>query len=143
MNAFTATGLRQISAPAMARQRAAGKRARRAAEKAPDERAALNHGWRSWRRERLETLLAGPHGPAAGELIAFLAAMTLADAAALLARVAQGPWREADANTRFEILALIDDTIVELRERAGLAPFSDPLPGQPPNVFLLLREALR
>jgi hypothetical protein len=106
---------------------------------------------RAWRRRAAarsitagrETLLAGPHGPAARDLIAFLAAMTLADAAVLLARVERGPWREANADTRFEILELIDDAIVELRERAGLAPFRDPLPGQPPNVFLLLREALR
>src|SRR6476659_11100090 len=87
-------------------------------------------GVRAWRRRAAarsitagrETLLAGPHGPAARDLIAFLAAMTLADAAVLLARVERGPWREANADTRFEILELIDDAIVELRERAGLAP---------------------
>ena len=69
--------------------------------------------------------------------------MTLGDASALLAHVKQGPWRDSDADTRFEILSLVDAAIVQLRERAGMEPFDDPSFDRPPNVFLLLREWLR
>jgi hypothetical protein len=77
--------------------------------------------------------------------VGFLESVTLGDEAALLAFVKQGPWREADSDTRFEILALVDTAIVRLRERDGLAPFDDGLPwsDQPPGAFLMLREWLR
>jgi hypothetical protein len=143
MNAFAEIGARQISAPAKARQRAVEKRARKAEQKALAERDTLHRGWKKWRRERIEVLLSGPHGNAARDLVAFLADMTLDDASALLTRVKQGPWRSCDADTRFEVLSLIDAAIIRLRERADMPAFDDPLPGQPPNAFLILRECLR
>jgi hypothetical protein len=143
MNAFTEIGARQISAPAKARQRATEKRARKTEQKVLAERDTLHHGWKRWRHKRVEALLSGPHGSAARDLIAFLTDMTLSDASALLARVKQGPWRDSDADTRFEILSLVDAAIVRLRERADMEPIDDALPGQLPNGFLLLREWLR
>jgi hypothetical protein len=41
-----------------------------------------------------------------------------------------------------KILALVDAAIIQRRERMGLLPFDDSLPGQPPNVFLILRKQL-
>jgi hypothetical protein len=69
--------------------------------------------------------------------------MTLEDGAALIAQLERGPWRDADPNVRFEILALVDERIIALRERTGLVSFDDPLPGEPASVFLLIREALQ
>jgi hypothetical protein len=94
-------------------------------------------------RERVEKLLGGPHRAAAHELMAFLATMTLADAPALLARVKRGPWRSADADTRFEFLSIVDTPMVGLRERHELPPFDDPLFEAAPIAFLTLREWLR
>ena len=70
---------------------------------------------------------------------------TLGAAAALIALVKRGPWRTADADTRFEVLALIDAAIVTLRERAGLPPIDDTLPwtDEPLTVFQVIREMLR
>jgi hypothetical protein len=53
-----------------------------------------------------------------------------------------GPWGDADSDTRFEILGLLDAMIVKHREKMGLAPFDDALPGQPDDLFLLLRQHL-
>jgi hypothetical protein len=80
------------------------------------------------------SLLAGPYGADARALLGFLKNMTLTSAAELVDTIDR-PWREADADTRFEVLSLIDDAIVALRERNGLPPLDDPLPGQPDNVF--------
>ena len=138
MNAFEQLAELQIPAPRKARQRAAEKRA----EKAQTEKKQQLAVWRAWRKERREALLAGPHAQAARELAGLLDTLTLNDGDELIERVRRGPWREADADTRFQILSLIDNALIALRERHGLAPIDDALPGEEPNVFLVLREEL-
>ena len=69
--------------------------------------------------------------------------MTMESPNALVEYVRADSWHSADADTRFLVLHLISAAIVQLRERNGLPPFDDPLFGQPPNVFLILRELLR
>jgi hypothetical protein len=145
VSAFLDLAERQIAAPRKARMRAAEVRAARkaAADEALAERGEMFRRWKRWRKERVAAVLSGPHSDAARELAGFLESMTLADEAALLALVKQGPWREADGDTRFEILALVNAAIVRLRERDGLAPFDDPLPVAPPSAVLMLRGWLR
>ena len=128
----------QIASPRKARTRAAEKR-----DAALAERSNLHRGWRIWRRQRVEELTAGPHGAAVRALREFLAAMKLGDASALVAAVENGPWRDADADTRHEVLCLVDHAIIALRERSGLPPFDDRLPGQPPTAFEIIKGILR
>jgi hypothetical protein len=146
-DAFLELSERQIAAPRKARMRAVEKRAasKTAAEKALDARNTQARAWYAWRRERRDALLSGPHGQAATELREFLSGMTLASGAELITLVRRGPWRNADDNTRFTVLALIDDEIIKLRERSNLAPFDDSLPfgDAPPTAFHVLREVLR
>jgi hypothetical protein len=111
-----------------------------AAEKKLVDDARQLRAWRRWRRERLEALLAGPYAEAARTLLDFLKTMTRPSA--LIDFVKAGPWTDADANVRAEILALVDAVIIKRREKMGLAPFDDALPGQSLNVFLILREQL-
>jgi hypothetical protein len=96
--------------------------------------------WKRWRRERLEALLAGPYGDTARALLTHLKTMTTPST--LLAFIKAGPWSEAGDDVRFEILALVDAIVTKYREKMGLAPFDDALPGQPDNLFLLLRQHL-
>jgi hypothetical protein len=88
----------------------------------------------------VEALLNGPYAEAAKALLAF--SKVVAGPTALIDFIAAGPWSEADADTRFEILALVDATIIRRREHMGLIPLDDALPGQPDNLFLILRERL-
>jgi hypothetical protein len=113
-----------------------------AKEKALKERRIGLRMWRHWRRERLETLLHGPYGGAVRTLLVLLKRSP--KPATLLAAIRIGPWAEADADTRFEILALVDAAIVKRREISGLPPFDDALPfsDKPPNFFVVLRELL-
>jgi hypothetical protein len=140
-NPFLDVAELQVSAPRKARARAAEKRA---AAKL-DERDKLAEKRHAAQRKRLDALLAGPHGSAAQALIAFLQGMTLASAGELVEVVRAGPWLTADADTRFEVLALVDTEIVALRERHELVPFDDALPfsDEPPGAFLQLREWLK
>lgn len=66
----------------------------------------------------------------------------MAGPTALIDFIASGPWSDADADTRFELLALVDATIIRRREHMGRVPLVDALPGQPDNLFLILREQL-
>jgi hypothetical protein len=143
MNAFLEFAEKQTPASVKARQRAAENRRTTAAEKALAERDDLFHLWKRWRHERLETLLAGPHGDVAHELIAFLQRMTLDDGAQLVELVCAAGWGHTDADTKFEILSLINAAITALRERAKLPPFDDPLPDAAPTTFLIIRELFR
>jgi hypothetical protein len=96
--------------------------------------------WAKWRRQRVEQLCNGPHGDAAQALLLF--SKTVPAPSALLDFIARGPWAGTDADTRYEILSLLDAMIIKRRERMGLPSFDDALPGQPDNLFLLLRELL-
>jgi hypothetical protein len=114
-------------------------------QKTREQKALAEHSqqlrqWKSWRRERLENLLAGPYAEPTRALLAFL--KTMSTPSALVAFIKSGPWNDADADVRSEVLTLIDTAIVARREHAGLPPFDDPLPGEPPGAFLHLREHL-
>jgi hypothetical protein len=137
INAFLDLADRQISAPRQARRRRLVE-----APRQTTEREQLSAAWRQWHSERHAALVAGPHGDAVGRLFDFLDGMTLDQGAALIELIKGGPWRQAAADTRFEVLALIDTAIVGLRTRSGLSPFDDALPGNRPNVFLGIREVL-
>jgi hypothetical protein len=144
MNAFLEYAEKQTPASVKARQRATEKRhVTKAEEKALAEREDLFRLWKKWRRERLETLLTGPHGDAAQELVAFLKTMKLEDGARLIELVRAGGWERTDDDTKFEVLSLINAAITALRERAELPPINDSLPSEKPTAFLIIREMFR
>jgi hypothetical protein len=142
-NAFLDYAEKQTPAAAKARLRAAEKRAATAAEKKFAEREQTHALWKRYRAERIEELLTGPYAKAAHALIVFLGTMTGTDEAALIDLVKGGPWHSAPDDIRFEILVLIDTALTSQRKRAGLPPFDDGLPGEPPTSLVTIRELLR
>jgi hypothetical protein len=107
---------------------------------ADDER--LLRAWRNWHRERLDEAMAGPHGVVVVQVVEFLKTMSPASANALLALMRSQVWADVDADTRFELLHLINSTITRLREKNGMPPIDDPLPDSRENVFLLVKKYL-
>jgi len=74
----------------------------------------------------------------------FLESMTIEDGGRLIDLVLRGPWRRADADTRYLLLGLIDTRIVFLRETEGWAPFDDSIPfGGEPTAFEIIRAELQ
>ena len=108
-------------------------------EKALQERNRLSQAHRRWRKQAIDTLLNGPLSAAARVLVDFLDRMQSDDECGLIDLVRSGPWRDADADTRFLILVLVDAAVIRLRERAELAPFDDPL-DEEKSAFLRIRE---
>src|SRR5262249_31490029 len=135
MNAFLDLAETQIPAPVKARRRAAEKRAATREEKALAERDAQFWHWQREHRAELDAALAGPHGGALAQLVAFLDAMTLESDRTLIEQVRPDDWRTADGDIRFLVLRLVGEAIMRLRERNGLPPFDDPLLDQPPSAF--------
>jgi hypothetical protein len=137
MNAFLDLADRQVSAPVKAQRRAVEKRAARREE----EHGRLAAARQRYERERLVEAFAGQHGEKLRQFIEFLDIVTLQSAAALIDRARE--FQAADDDTRFLVLRSIDSAIIRLRERHKMMPFDDPLPGQPLNAFLTIREILR
>jgi hypothetical protein len=131
-----------IVAPRKARIQAAEARAERKRQEALEERGKLFRLWQHWHRQQVEQLRAGPYAAAVHELAGFLETLSLTSGPELIKLVRRGPWRDADPDTRFQILRLIDAALVQLRERRGLAPFNDALPDEPPTVFQIIRDDL-
>lgn len=109
-------------------------------EKVLTDEAYLLRSWRAWHREILAEALAGPHAELMQGLMARLENMP--SAAELVDFVTQQDWSAIDDDTRFIALFETSTTIAKHREKQGLDPFSDPLPHQPPNAFLLIKQIL-
>jgi hypothetical protein len=135
------TAFADAHAPLRQPRRVSTRQAKRQAEMVA-ERAQLFRLYRRQRKEDIGALLAGPYGAAAQILIDFLENTGPTSAPDLIERVQSGPWHVADRDTRALIFGLIDAALIQLRERAGLAPFDDPLPGEKTDVFLVIREML-
>jgi hypothetical protein len=140
MNPFEVYGDRQIPHPRKARLRAAEKRLL----KVHEEKQELSKAYRKYRAEKHEKLVTGPYKAAAGELIGFLESMDLESGTDLIVLVERGPWRNADRDTQYEILNLVNRAIVKLRERNGLCPFDDALESDASlTVFQIIRGVLQ
>jgi len=111
-------------------------------EKELRDNAHLLRAWRRWHHEQLGEVLAGPHGTAVAKVMAFLKRTNPQSAPALIALLREHDWSQMDADVRFVVLHEINEAITRLRERAGLAPIDDALPGERMTAFLLIKEHL-
>ncbi len=116
---------------------------KKAVIKALNERDLLMRLWKRWRQDLLTTALQNKHQDDIQKLIDFLQTLTLQDEGRLVKVVRLGQWQTAHKDIRFLVLRLIDAKLIALREKAELDPFDDPLPGQPLDAFLTLRNELR
>lgn len=146
-NPFLALADAQIVRPVKAQALRATLRLERrnsAAEKELAEDRQLTAAYHKYKREQRQAILDGPYGEPVRALVAFMRGMGLSDADALLERVSGRPWVEAmSIDERFVLLGMIGDRIVKVRERNGLAPFDDALPGEPAKIFELIKAELR
>jgi hypothetical protein len=142
-NLFLNIADQQISAPVKARQRAADRRAQARIDKDEADRERLMKAWCAVQQRQIDDALVGPYGAQIAALLAFLKGLSLVREAELVEFVQADSWHSANADIRFLAMRLIGSRLASLSENAGLAPFDDPLPDEPPSVFLRIREWLR
>jgi hypothetical protein len=111
-------------------------------EKELRDGAHLLRAWKRWHADQLEETLNGPHGTAVAQVMATLEHMTPNSAPALISLMRDFDWSQMSANVRLVVLHEINQAITRLRERAGLAPIDDALPGERPNAFSLIKDLL-
>lgn len=141
---FAVLAQEQMTSPAKAKLRAAKTREERRQAQAQSDQQILTAQWREWHRKRVKRLKTGRYVNAVNIVASFLEQMTLQDGAKLVTLIDKGPWREADADTRYLLLGLIDWRIILLRETEGWPPFDDSIPfsQDEPTAFELVREIL-
>ena len=107
-NVYTEYGDSQIPSPVKARMKAAQQRA---LNKALKDRETLFRQFKKWHREQSDKLRQGPYGSEVEDLIAFLVVMTPEQGTELVDLVKSRPWYDADNETKFQLLRLIDGHI--------------------------------
>jgi hypothetical protein len=98
--------------------------------------AYLLRAWKRWHREQLKAALAGVHGAVLERLMMHL--KDLRSARELVNFIATEDWSAVDAATRL-ILHEVNTAITKLREKSGMEPIDDPLPGQPDNAYRIIK----
>lgn len=111
-------------------------------DKALKDDARLLRVWKQWHREERIAVLAGPHGPALAELFRMLDNIKHVRPRQLVGLAQSIAWTPFDYSTRLVVLHEANSAISKQREHLGLAPFDDGLPGDPPNVFSLVRTTI-
>jgi hypothetical protein len=102
--------------------------------------ARLLRAWKRWHREQLKEALAGVHAAVFERLMTRL--KDLRSARELVDFIAAQDWTAVDYDTRFTALHQINNAIAALRERNGLTPIDDPLPGAPENAFRIIKTIM-
>jgi hypothetical protein len=142
---FAVLAAEQISAPVKARQRAVQTRAERRQAKAQSDKEVLAASWRYWHDKQVKALQSGHYGEHAATVTGFLEIMTLEDGNRLVELIEQGPWREADAESKYLLLGLIGRRITYLRQAEGWPVFDDSIPfsAEEPTAFETIRKVLQ
>jgi hypothetical protein len=99
--------------------------------------ARLLRAWRNWHAEQLTEALAGLHRDVLGRVMAQL--KDLRSARELVTAMAAEDWSVVDADTRLIVLHQVNTAITTLREKAGMPPIDDPLPGEPDNAYRIIK----
>jgi len=110
-------------------------------KRAHDER--LMRVWRNWHLEEREAALAGPHGPMLAELLRMFANLQHMQPAQLIGFVRSIDWSAIDDDTKQIVVHELGNAVTAMREKAGLPPFDDNLPGTPDTPFRTIQAIVR
>jgi hypothetical protein len=97
--------------------------------------ARLLRAWKQFHREERETALLGPHGAVLNELFCMFKNLQHVQPSQLIGFVRAINWAEIDYNTKLAVVHEANSAIVAYREKRGLDPIDDGLPGAPETPF--------
>ena len=102
--------------------------------------ARLLRWWRAWHREERDAVLSGPHARTLAELFRAFSAIDCIQPSQLVGFIGAIDWSAIDYQTRLTVLHEVNAMIAKFREKRGLEPINDPLPGQPDNAFRIIKN---
>jgi hypothetical protein len=109
-----------------------------AMEKARNERSHQTSQYEAGRRREHKALRETGLFP---ELMLIVEQLDPESAERMVAAVLAIDWAQYPIH-QATMLAIIDDATMRIRIRAGMSPFDDGLPGDPPTVFQICRHAI-
>src|SRR5262249_14705322 len=112
------------------------------AEKEIRDSARLLRAWKKFHREERDAVLAGPYAVTLAELFRMFANLKHVQPAQLIGFIGAIDWSAIDYQTRLTVLHEVNSAITKFREKRGLEPIDDPLPGAAPNAFQAIRKIL-
>jgi len=95
--------------------------------------------WKKFHCDEREGVLAGPHGAVLDELLRMFANLKHVQPAQLIGFARSIDWSAIDYNTKLVVVHELNTVITAIREKHGLVPIDDPLPGQPESPFRTIR----
>src|SRR5262249_47651595 len=104
--------------------------------------ARLLKWWRAYHREQRDLVLGGPHGPELSEIFGMLDNLQHVSPAQLIGFARSINWASVDFNAKLVVLHEANVAICKLREKQGLEPLDDALPGEPLRAFQLIRNII-
>ena len=118
------------------------KHQRTAPEKKLADDARLMRAWRAFHREEREAALAGPYAVTLAELFRMFANLVHVQPAQLVGFIGAIDWAAIDYQTRLTVLHELNTAITAFREKRGLEPIDDNLPGDPDTPFRTIKAIL-
>ena len=98
--------------------------------------------WKKFHREERDAVLAGPHAATLAELFRAFANIECVKPAQLIGFIGAIDWGSIDYETRLTVLHEVNNAITKFREKQGLEPIDDALPGEPPRAFEIIRRII-
>ncbi|PWT77740.1 MAG: hypothetical protein C5B58_16325 [Acidobacteria bacterium] len=115
---------------------------RRMSKKRERERAGdakMFRAWKKFHRDEHDAVLSGPYATTLAELFRMFANLKHVQPAQLIGFIGAIDWSAIDYPTRLTVLHEVNQAVTKFREKSGLAPITDPLPGQQENAFRIIR----
>jgi hypothetical protein len=109
------------------------------AEKELADNAKLLRAWKQFHRDERAEVLAGQHGAVLSELFWMFANLKHVRPEQLIGLVQSIDWASIPYAAKLVTVHELNTAITRLRERHGLPPIDDPLPGEPDNPFHVIR----
>src|SRR5262245_30576130 len=102
----------------------------------------LLRAWKKFHRKEREAVLAGPHGAVLAELFRMFKNLQHVQPSQLIGFTRSIAWTSVDYDTRLTVLHELNSAITAFREKRGLEPIDDSLPGKPDTPFRAIKTIM-
>jgi len=115
------------------------KRRRTAQEQKLADDVRLMRWWSAWHREERDAVVSGPHSSVLSELFRMFKNLDSVKPAQLIGLAKSIDWNLVDYNTKLVVIHELNNAITKFREKCGLEPIDDNLPGNPETPFRAIK----